>query len=387
MSDGPGASLLAWFRRHERLLAFAFFGAAAIAVLGFAARPVRVRVLDLLQRRLDGWELRWDERLRHGERLLTEGRTLEAVAYLEQLDRVFPATDVRHGRDQQREWLLVLLARGYEALDRRTRTIETYQRLVAFDPRNYRNHVDLARASERLLSGAFLAPEARDAYAAALVILPVHLPSLRGYIDYYLDRSEFPPIVRAFETYQEATLVQQVEIRLGDRAVTVPVLVDGRLRDYDVPLPAPIEGKGQTLSVATGGFSAALAEATLHPAMVAGAVASSEPLALDATRIDARAFERVRPQVFRATGEISTLGMPVPDTAGSVARVHLRLALFKPIDRALFAGVAKSYRNLLNDAGLAEAEARTVLDDSPDAADRVYSRQWWYAEGIIAGRQ
>jgi tetratricopeptide (TPR) repeat protein len=387
MSDGLGTALVAWFRRYERILAFALLGAAAIAVLGFAARPVRVRALDMLQRGLDRWEGRWDERLRQGERLLAEGRTLEAVEYLEQLDRVFPATDVRHARDQQREWLLVLLARGYEALDRRTRTIETYQRLVLFDPRNYRNHFDLGRASERLLSGAFLAPEARDAYAAALAIHPVHLPSLRGYIDYYLDRSEFPPIVRAFETYQEATLVQQVEIRVGNQGVTVPVLVDGRFRDYDVALPAPIQGRAVTLTVATGGFSIALEQATLTPAIVAGAMGTSDPMALDVTRVEPRAFDRVRPQVFRAADETSTLAVPIPDTSESLARVRLRLALFKPIDRALFAGIARSYRNLLNDRGLAEAEARTVLDDSPEAADRVYNRLWWHTEGIIAGRQ
>jgi tetratricopeptide (TPR) repeat protein len=387
MSDGVATGIVAWFRRHERLLAVAYLGVSALVVVGFAARPVRVRALELVQRGIDRWEGRWEDRLRHGERLLDEGRTLEAVDYLERLDRIFPATDVRHGLDQQREWLLVLLARGYEALDRRTRTIETYQRLVAFDPRNFRNHVDLARASERLLSGAFLAPEARDAYAAALAILPVHLPSLRGYIDYYLDRGEFPPIVRAYETYLDATLVQPIELRLGDLVVGVPVLVDGRLRDYEIALPAPVDGQGRTLSVATGGYSAAIQQATLHPAVVAGAIASGEPVPLDVTRIEPRAFEQVGRSAYRALDETAALSVRVPDASGPVAKLHLRLALFKPVDRALFAGVVKSYRNVLDDAGLAAAEARTVVLESPEAADRVIGRLEWFTEGVITGRR
>jgi tetratricopeptide (TPR) repeat protein len=387
MSDGITAPVLAWFRRRERALAAVYLGLAAALIVGFASRPVRVRALDLVQAGIDRWEGRWEDRLRHGEQLLNAGRTLEAVEYLERLDRIFPATDVRHGLDQRREWLLVLLARGYEALDRRTRTIETYQRLVAFDPRNFRNHVDLARASERLLSGAFLAPEARDAYAAALTILPVHLPSLRGYIDYHLDRSEFPPIVKAFETYQDATLVQPIDIRLDDRLVSVPALVDGRFHDYDVALPEPTGGEGRVLVIATGGFSAAIEQVTIHPAVVAGTIASAEPAAVDLAGIQTHAVDAVRAHVYRAVDETSALHLRLPGVGGPVGRVQLRLALFKPIDRALFAGVAKSYRNLLDNDGLAEAEARSVVLDSPETADRVIARLWWFTEGVIAGRQ
>ena len=383
MSDSSGRELfLARVRRHERALALAWLLIVGVVGLAVVVDPVRVRILNAAQRGVQHWDDRWTERLQEGERLVAEGRFAEAAAYLERLDRMHPARNVRHGRDKERELVLRLLGQSYEALDRRTLTIETYQRLVAFDPRHYRNHFELAQASDRLLSRATMAPEARDAYAAVLGILPAHLPSVRGFTQYYLDRGEFIPVVEGYERYLDAFLVQGVLVRLGDQVVRLPVLVDGRPRDYDVTMD-PDRSAGDVLAIATEGFAVSVERVDLLPATRAGVEDHVAPVSADLANPVLVDFEPAEHGAYRALGPGSELRFQVPGGGGAVAGVRLRLVLFKPVDRQLWTAVSKSFENLLNETGRNLAAARTVTLESPATADRVMGRLDWATEGVL----
>ena len=375
------SGMLDYARRHERALALLWLVAVGLVGASVIVEPIRTRVLDRAQGIVQWQQGRWLERVQEGERLVTGGRWAEAVTYLERLDSVHPARNVRHARDKERERVLRLLARSYEALDRRARTIETYRRLVAFDPNHYRNYFDLAQASERLLSRATMAPEARDAYAAALAVFPAHLPSVRGYIKYYLDHAEFIPVVESYERYLNAYLVQPVRVRLGDAVVDLPVLVDGRPRDYEIPF-ATVWSGGDNLTIATGGFASAVERAEVLPAVRVGVVDRADAFPLDLTDSRLIEFQVVAPGVYRPLGTGSALESPIHGEPGPVRGVRLRIALFKPVDRELWTAVSKSYRNLLDDAGRVAAATRTVALESPAAADLVMERLVWSLEGL-----
>lgn len=368
-------------RRHERALAAGWIAAVGLLGLAVAVEPVRVRGLEIADGLLRRWDDRWAAQVREAERLVAEGRLVEAEALLERLDQAHPATSVRHGRDKEREHVLRLLGQTYEALDKRDRTIETYQRLVAFDPRHYRNHVALAEASDRLLSRATTAIEARDAWAEALRLFPAHLPSVRGVVRYHLDRGEFPQVVARYQAYLDAYLVQPVEVRVGGVSVTVPVLVDGLMHDYEVPLPS-VAADVTRVEIATGGFPVGVERARLEPAVAAGRAGSVTATALSIDGVEAIAFERVAPGTWRAAGPDATLRWAAPGAAGAVRGVTLRLALYKPVDRELWNVVAKSYRNLLDEPGLAAAAGRAVAYDGVSAADRVLDGPYWAAQGL-----
>jgi len=373
------------FRRHERMFAAAWLGALVLAALALAVTPVRIRVLDGLQAIVDHWDERWTRRLEQGEALVARGDYAGAVDYLERLDAAFPARNVRHGRDRQRERLLLLLGRSYEALDRKTRAMATYDRLVAFDPLNYRNHFERAGAAERLLSGWALAPEARDGYAAALQLFPNHLASVRGYIDYYMDRGEFIPVAQAYREYLDAFLTQRVTVRLGRDSAVVPLLVDGLPRDVELPLTAPPGFEG-SLSIQSGGFAFRVERLTLLPARAVGVVRPSAPVDLLLRPSALMSMEPVEGGALRPVGAATGVEYPIPQVRAGVAGVRLRVRVYKPVDGALWQVVRKSYRNLLDEAGLASAMERTVTLPSTEAADTVIGRQFVVVEGPEEGQ-
>ena len=383
MSEGGLlSSLLERARCHERALALVWVVAIGFVGLSVAVGPVRARMLDRVQTIVEWWEGRWADRLEEGERLVAEERWADAATYLERLDRIHPARNVKHARDMQRERLLRLLARSYEGLDRRARTIETYRRLVAFDPKHYRNHFDLAQASERLLSRATMAPEARDAYAATLELFPAHLPSVRGYLRYYLDRGEFITVVEGYEDYLNAYLIQYVRVSLGDTSVDLPVLVDGRPRDYEIPIAAAVSAS-DVLTVATGGFALAVERVEVLPAVRVGVVNRGDAAPVDLSGARLHQVELVESGTYRPLGAGSTVQLPLPSEQDSIGRVRVRIALFKPVDRELWAFVSRSYGNLLDDAGRLTAARRTLVLESAAAADLVMERLVWAQEGVL----
>lgn len=375
--------LLAWFRRHERRLALAWLVGTALLLGAFLLPPIRDRLLTLVQLGADRWEARWTDRLHIGKQLVAQRRWAAADAYLTRLDREFPARNVRHGRDRQREEVLRLLAQAQEAEGRTGRTIDTWKRLIAFDSLNYANHFGSAQAAERLLSGWAPAVEARDGYAAALRLFPSHLPSVRGYIEYYMARGEFQPVVDAWQAYLDAWLVQPVTIGVGDTTFAVRLPVDGLPHDIDLALPRPATGVAD-LRLQTDGFAIDLQRVELTPAVVVGVVTPTLPRRLDLTPLHATGAHRVG-EVWLPDSSNAVLVLPIPAGMPPFGRLHLRLTIFKPADQALWKKVRTSYRNLLDQPGLVRSEARTVPFPDAASADSVVARLPWAIEGLAAG--
>jgi len=371
------------FRRHERLLAAGWLGLLLLCASALVVTPVRVGLLGVLQSAVDRWDERWTRRLVAGEALVARGAYAEAARYLERLDRAFPATDVRHARDKQRERLLLLLGRSYEALGKKGRAMAAYDRLVAFDPLNYHNHFERARAAERLLSGWALAPEARDGYAEVLKLFPSHLPSVRGYVDYYMDRGEFLPVVQAYRDYLDAFLVQRVEIRLGEDSVVALLQVDGLLHEVELPLTASAGGPA-SLSIRSSGFAMQIQQIILVPATAVGVIETGQPVDVPPRPSTLLNFEPVEGGALRPTGDSTLVAYPLPALSTGIAGIRLRLRLYKPVDDELWQWVSKSHRNLLDQDGLADAADRTLTLGSAEFADNVIAHQLWAREGLEA---
>jgi tetratricopeptide (TPR) repeat protein len=382
MADLAVRPWLPWFRRHERLLAVLWLAGTALVVLAVAARPIRERLLYRVGLALDRREDRWEERLARGQALLDAGNFASATSFLERLDAEHPARNVRHGRDKERELLLRLLARSYEGQGRPGRAMATWERLVAFDSLNYLNRFAYARAAERLLSGWALAEEAKDGFAGVLRIFPAHLPSLRGYVDYYMDRGEFIPITTAYRTYLDAFFIHPVTLRLGDATADAKVAVDGRAHELEFAVVLP-PGRGAELSLGTRGFAFQLEAVTLEPARVVGRVAAAVPVTLEPARFAGRNATAASTGWLPAdtTGAVS---IQVPPDAQGVSRVRVRLRLFKPLDRELWGLIRKSYRNLLDEAGLAAVAERSLPFDGVERADRAITDLPWAREGVEA---
>ena len=382
-----GSEAAAWrvfLRRHQRRLILGYLVIVGLGLLAIVLPPSRRRLLAGVERTVRWWDDRWARRLERGQALLGSGAVDQAVDYLAKLDAVHPATNVRHARDKEREKLLRLLAMGYERQGKSGRAIETYQRLVGFDSLNYRNHLELARAAERLLSGWALAPEARDAYQRVLALFPSHLPAIRGYVDYYQDRGEFIPVVNAFQTYLDAHLVQPVVLSIGAERVEVPVLVDGVVRDFEVPLVSP--NAAESLTVDAGGFAFVLDRIEVVPAARVGRAGPGGSITVPLTSIAATGLRSVEPGRFAPLDSVEGRLTARLGSTVMVGTVRLRIGLFKPVDAALWATVAKSFRNLLDGAGLAAAERRVVVLGTAGEADRVLSRLPWTREGLGIGR-
>jgi tetratricopeptide (TPR) repeat protein len=364
----------AFLRRHQRRVILGYLALVGLGLAVMALPPTRRRLLTGLEQGVRWWDARWMRRLDQGAALLAEGSVDAAVDYLSRLDAIHPATNVRHARDKERERLLRLLATGYERQGRNGRAIETYQRLVAFDSLNYRNHLELARAAERLLSGWALAPEARDAYQRALTLFPAHLPSVRGAIDYFMDRGEFIPVVTIFRSYLDAHLVQYVGVSLDDRRHEVGMLVDGVARDYELTLA----GQG-ALRIDTGGLPFQIDRIELIPAARVGVPDVIAPVAVAGSA--GFGVEPLAGGRFTPTDSVSGVRVQAPANF-AVQRVRIRMALFKPVEAAPGAGGTKTNRNLLDHAGLEAAARRVIPVADARAADQMLGRLRWAREGL-----
>ncbi len=357
------------FRRHERTLAWAWVALVAGFLALLVLPPTRHWFLGRVEAGVRASEARWTSRLEEGERLLAAGDYALAAQRLDALDREFPARDVRHGRDKERERLLLALAAAYTRLEQKGRALRAAQALAAFDPLNYRNHYALALVSDHFLSGWALAPEAKDAYAAVLAIHPSHMPSMRGYVAYYAARGEWPEVRRIWEVYLDAFLLQPVTLRAGRDSVTVMANATGRAQDVEFLLPPG--AAADSLRFDARGMALAIDRVALVRPLRAGAAEARTDLVL--------------PLAAPLRGDTS-LGVAAPAAAAGLERVRVTLRLFKPADKALWNSVSAAYRNLLDWDGLAAAGARIDVLPRAGLADSVLGRQEWATEGQ-AGRR
>ncbi len=367
-----------FFRRHERTVAATWLALSLLVMAVVIVRPTRVALLTRSQQVADLWDARWERRLQAGEDLVTAGKFEEASVYLTRLDAEYPAPHARYGRDKEREHLLRLLAQSYEGQGKTARTMDAWTRLTQFDSLNHANHMGYAQAAERLLSGWALAPEARDGFEKVLTLLPSHLPALRGFIDYYMDRGEFPPVVAAYRTYIDSFLLDGVTITVGDSAIVVPVQVDGRPHDVEATLPVPAGWRGNL--VLAGAFPMAVERIAIVEAARVGSASPRTLRELDLSGLSAEGMTRSG-DAWIPTQASASLRVPMDGSAPAGSRVLLRVRVFKLIDASLLAQVVKSHRNTLDATGLAETQARSAAFKSAAAADSAFGRIGWLSGG------
>lgn len=346
------AGVRRWMHAHDRGL--------VVAWLGFVTAFVGVLfVWGVWNRGLEDaiawWYGRSAKELARAERLVAEGRVEQAVAVLEPLDANHPAILVKHRLDQEREAILELLAQSYVTLDKKRRALETTTKLVAFDPRNWRNHYAHAEAL-RAFSEADLA---ELAYREVLRLHPNHFPTVETLTGMLFDVATlYAKVVELHRQYLDAWLLGSVDVSVGDTRVILDVPVDGRPHVFEVPFDVPEVFKGEA-RIATHGFSARIGKLELVPAARVGRIDARESATFvgEWRATDADALDDGR---FAARAPTSSFIRPVEAWNGA-SRLRIELTLYKQMSRSLWVKIATSYKNRLYFDELAEAERRTVI--------------------------
>jgi len=340
--------------RHGRRLTWIYLGGLALVLLVLGWAPVRNRVFWRVESALVAREARWVRRVETGEALLAAGRLEEAQAYLEQLDRRFPARDVRHALDKERERLLLALGRTYEALGRRTLALATFTRLATFDPRNWKNHAELAGAHTRLDPNWSIPDEAGAALIELLRINPNQLQAVTDLATFYFEKPDFGNLVATVDTYLQADLYFISFPSLDASRVEQVLDVDGtwhRLRLYYPDAPA---APGR-FSLPTRGYSAEVRSVTLQPALSVGRPPAEPIVLLPASGWTGDSLASPRPGLFQSAGSETTIHVPLPRDLPPIATVEVELRLFKPMREDLWALARRAYRSILRPQGLDSA--------------------------------
>jgi tetratricopeptide (TPR) repeat protein len=249
------------------------------------------------------------------------------------------------------------LAECYTQLDKKRRALETLERLVAFDPRNYANHFELARALER-----FEEPDAaREAYRETLRIHPTHLPAVEALIGLHADGGRQAEVVATYEAYLDAYLLARLELTLGAARATVEVPADGRVHRVEVALPLVGPEAGWPC-LATHGYSLEPLSLRLEAPQRVGTVGSAEPTlwTSGSSGLETSGFE-LRLTVLAAVEPDSTacLVLELPETG--VTRAVLELRVFKMLPAELWNAVQAAYRNTLAGEALERARERSAV--------------------------
>jgi tetratricopeptide (TPR) repeat protein len=278
------------------------------------------------------------------------------LEYLLALDHDFPARQVRHKRDMERERLLRALGHTYSELGKKRLALETYQRLAEFDPRNFENRYLLAQACLR-----FGEPELADAHFLELLkIHPTHMPSVRARLKMYFDKADFAAVVRVYETYLNAFLMQEVIVGLGKSSVRVNVPVDGRFHDIEMRIAHLPQATGE-LAIEVGKFALEIKRVSLEePVYIGHAGVRQVGLWPGETKLRVQEMAPIKSGSYRALGAGATLRLEVPAQPRGIAAVRLTLRLFKPLDPDLWTMVEKSYKNLLRYDDLEAARGRST---------------------------
>ena len=387
MSQPPAANdLRVLFRRHERRLLLLYSVGLVGLVLVFAVPPVRDALLSRAGAVMALGERRWIQRIERGEQLLASGRIEEAIAHFEELDERFPARAGRHALEKGRERILHALGRSHEKAGKKRLALEAYRRAVIFDPRNFWNHFELARAALALTEP----DEAQLHLERALQIHPSHLPSLRELIALYYDAEDYRAVVAAYERYLDGFQVHEMSVEIGGIVSTVPVRVDGRYRNVRVALGGLAE-TADSLRLNAGPYSVEVQRIDVEGAVRRGelgktlrvvqtpagqtwAAAGALPDELDSRSDVAPGVPPWAPRtVLLRPGQVvspddlpppqaeTTLGIALQRSTTNVATVRLELRLLKPVDPQTWDMVEASHRNLLAFAALEDARERSAF--------------------------
>ena len=343
--------------RYGRRLTWIYLGGLALVLLAFGVTPIRQRLFWRVESALVRQEARWTDRLETGEALLAAGRLEEAQAYLEQLDRRFPARNVRHALDKERERVLLALGRTYEALGRRNLALATFTRLAEFDPRNWKNYAALAAAHTRLDPNWSTPDEAGLALMEVLRINPNQLEAVTDLATFYFEKPDFRSLAATIDGYLQADLYFMSFPALDTSRVEQVLEVDGVWRLVTLRYPEAPAGPGR-FSLPTGGYSAEVRSVILKPALLVGRPPAEPIVLLPEATWTGDSLSSPRPGLFQSAGSETTIYVPLPPGLPPIATVEVELRLFKPMRDDLWALARRAYRSILRPEGLDSAAQR-----------------------------
>lgn len=348
-------------RPSQRALIAAWVGLWALV---FAALGIWGIGLRGAERTVDRWRSRWEQRLERGAQLLAAGDHEAAAAHLEAFDAEHPALFVKHGLDRQRERGLELLGASYVAQGKRGRALATFERLVAFDPRNAHSRWLLAEA--QLALGEH--EDALATLAELLAIHPTHLPGVRARVELLREAGDHAGAVATFEAYLDAWLLAPVTLTLGGREVELDleVLVDGRPQRVSAPVRLPAAWSG-SVTLCPRGHSLEIGALRIVPPVVSGAPAGPAPVEVAGWRLPPGSEHGARFSLRDA--QTCVVSSPV-DLPSGAARLELELTLFKAVPEDLWQGVRSSFASLLRGEELAAVEPRVQVGGCLEAGTR-----------------
>lgn len=340
--------------RHGRRLTWIYLGSLVLLLLVLGVPYVRQRLFWRVEAALVARESRWANRVARGEELLAAGRLEEAQAYLEELDRRFPARNVRHSLDKERERLLLALGNTYAALGRRTMALTTFTSLATFDPRNWKNHAALAAAHTRLDPNWSTPDEAGLALIEVLRINPNELEAVTDLATFYFEKPDFRSLVATIDTYLQADLYIMSFPALDSSRVEQVLEVDGIWRRVTLRYPEAPAAPGR-FSLPTGGYSAEVRSVILRPALLVGRPPAEPIVLLPEATWTGDSLSSPRPGLFQSAGSATTIHVPLPPDLPPIAAVDVELRLFKPMRDNLWALARRAYRSILRPQGLDSA--------------------------------
>lgn len=340
--------------RHGRRLTWIYLGSLGLLLLVLGVPFIRQRVFWRVERALVAREARWASRVATGEALLAAGRLEDAQAYLEQLDRGFPARNVRHALDKERERLLLALGNTYAALGRRTMALTTFTNLAAFDPRNWKNHAALAAAHTRLDPNWSTPDEAGLALMEVLRIHPNQLEAVTDLATFYFEKPDFGNLVATMDTYLRADLYIMSRPALDTSRVEQVLDVDGSWHRVTLRFPEAPAAPGR-FSLPTRGYSAEVRSVTLQPALLVGRPPGEPIVLLPEATWTGDSLSSARPGLFQSAGSATAIHVPLPPDLPPIAAVEVELRLFKPMNDDLWALARRAYRSVLRPQGLDSA--------------------------------
>jgi hypothetical protein len=368
-----------WVARRERTLARIYLIAVLLAVTGFAYPGTRNVLLGGLQSVADRWEERWTYAVEDGVALVEAGRYEEAIVYLEDLNAGFPATDVRHSRDKERERILRALGTAYERVGRKGRALNALRAAVLFDPLNYANHDALAQAALRLDE----TDEAGEHLEHVLSLNPGYLPALSALVALRLGDGDWEGVIGTYRRYLDAYVIVHMPVEMGRFRTEIPIPADGRFHQVRLPLSdsaADQLGASGVLRLGPGHHGLQVRGAALEAELPGGALPMAVPPIVPTSEDGtgpgwtlAPAPPPVSPRppldpVLEPDQDPlpqRRLELRMPGFDGGVAAITLELRLTKPVDPATWEAVETATRNRLAFDTLEEFRQRTFVEPEP----------------------